>query len=129
MFNSTWYQNLIQPSFAPPDWVFQPVWNVLYLMITFALILYILSNNDNKKVGYILFAIQTILNILWPLVFFGLKSILGGLFVIILLDVFVFLTIKKFYFVRKISAFLLIPYFCWVLFATCLNFAYLFLNK
>ncbi len=128
MFNSNWYNSLIKPPMAPPNSIFSPVWGVLYILMLVSLILYIKEQKANKLSGYIYFSIQLFLNIIWSPIFFGAESILGGLVVIILLDIFVILTIKKFYNVSKLSAILLIPYLIWILFATYLNIGYLILN-
>ena len=128
MFNSSWYLNLIKPSFSPPNWLFAPVWSILYLLIFASLALYINSDAPYKKWGYIFFVIQMLLNIIWSPVFFGLKSLSLGLIVIILLDIFVILTMVKFFQASKISGILLIPYLLWIIFATYLNVGYLILN-
>ena len=128
MFQSAWYYNLIKPPFAPPDWIFPPVWSILYLTLFMALLLYVFKPSQNKKSGYIYFTTQLILNLLWTPAFFYLKNIVLALIVIILLDIFVILTIKSFYKVLKISALILIPYLIWILFATYLNIGYLIFN-
>ena len=128
MFNSNWYNSLIKPPMSPPNSIFAPVWGVLYVLMLISLIIYIKEQKTNKLSGYIYFSIQLFLNIIWSPIFFGAKSILGGLVVIILLDIFVILTLKKFYNVSKLSAILLIPYLIWILFATYLNIGYLILN-
>lgn len=128
MYNTIWYNNLIKPPFAPPNWVFLPAWIFLYTTIFIALVLYMSKRVENKKWGYIFFVIQLILNISWSPVFFGLQNMLFALIIVVLLDVFVFLTIKSFYKLSKISGLLLIPYFIWILFATYLNAGYLYLN-
>ena len=128
MFKSVWYYNLIKPPFALPDWIFQPVWVILYFSILVALLLYIFKPAQNKKSGYIYFTIQLILNLLWTPTFFGLQNIVLALIVIVLLDIFVILTIKSFYKVSKISGLILMPYLLWILFATYLNIGYLVLN-
>ena len=128
MFNSSWYLNLTKPSLSPPNWIFAPIWTFLYILIFSSLALYIQSEFAEKKWGYIFFVTQTLLNILWTPVFFGMKNLLLGLIVIILLDIFVFLTILQFFKVSKIAGIILIPYFLWILFATYLNFGYLILN-
>lgn len=128
MFKSVWYYNLIKPPFVPPNWIFPPVWSILYLTLFVALLLYVFKPSQNKKSGYIYFATQQILNLLWTPAFFYLKNIVLALIVIILLDIFVILTIKSFYKVSKISALILIPYLIWILFATYLNIGYLVLN-
>lgn len=129
MLNSSWYNSLISPALTPPSWVFAPVWFILYVLMFVSLAFYIISNDANKKLGYVYFLIQFILNLVWSPVFFGLKSILGGLIVIILLDIFVYLTIKRFCKASKWACVFLTPYFLWILFATYLNFSYLMLNN
>lgn len=135
MFNSNWYYSLTKPALAPPNWLFTPVWSVLYILLLVSLIIYISSKdkyghifNEGKRKGYIYFLIQLILNIIWSPVFFGLKNVGLALIVVILLDIFVYLTIKEFYKFSKLSAILLIPYLIWILFATYLNTGYLILN-
>lgn len=128
MFKSVWYYNLTKPPLAPPDWIFPPVWSILYFSMLVALLLYLFKPAQNKKSGYIYFAVQLILNLLWAIVFFYLKNMFLALIVIILLDIFVILTIKSFYKVSKISGLILIPDLIWILFATYLNIGYLVLN-
>ena len=125
MFKSVWYYNLTKPPLAPPDWIFPPVWSILYFSMLVALLLYLFKPAQNKKSGYIYFAVQLILNLLWTPAFFYLQNIVLALIVIILLDIFVILTIKSFYKVSKISGLILIPYLIWILFATYLNIGYL----
>lgn len=128
MYNSDWYNSLIKPFLSPPDGVFLPVWTVLYITILISFILYFTNPNKNKKSGYIFFFVQFVLNLSWSFVFFKFKSISGGLIIIFLMSVFIFLTIKKFYSVSKVSGLILIPYFLWVLFAAYLNLGFLILN-
>ncbi len=128
MFNSIWYNSLTKPFLAPPNEIFAPVWGILYVLIFLALIIYIVQKAKNKTSGYFFFGIQLLLNIIWSPVFFWGKNILAAMFVIIFLDIFVFLTIRKFYSVKNIAGILLIPYFIWILFATYLNAGYLLLN-
>ena len=128
MFKSIWYNNLIKPAFAPPDWIFAPAWAFLYSLMGLALLFYILEPEKKKAAGYVYFGIQLFLNLLWTPVFFGLKSIVWGLVIIILLDIFVILTIWRFFKVYKPAGILLIPYLLWIIFATYLNIGYLVLN-
>ena len=128
MFKSVWYYNLTKPPLAPPDWIFPPVWSILYFSMLVALLLYLFKPTQNKKSCYIYFIAQLFLNLLWAPVFFYLKNMFLALIVIILLDIFVILTIKSFYKVSKISGLILIPYLIWILSATYLNIGYLVLN-
>lgn len=128
MFKSEWYNNLIQPPLAPPSWIFAPVWTILYTTIFVSLVLYITKPNYDKKWGYIFFSVQMILNLLWTPAFFIWKNILLALVIIVIMDIFVILMLRKFYEVSKISALILVPYFLWIIFATYLNIGYLVLN-
>ena len=128
MYNSLWYYSLNKPAITVPDSVFAPMWVFLYLTIFSALIVYIRTKNYDKKSGYVYFVTQIFLNIIWSPIFFGLKNIGLALFSRIFLDIFVFLTIKKFYSVSKISGIILVPYFLWIIFATYLNASYFLLN-
>ncbi len=129
MFNSIWYHSLIKPEFAPPNWIFTPVWIILYITIFTSLVLYYLADASDKRTGYTFFYTQLLLNLIWAPVFFGLKNILLAFVIIILLDIFVFLTIRKFYSVSKPAGILLVPYLTWISFATYLNGTYYVLNR
>lgn len=129
MYNSIWFNSLTKPYLNPPSEIFTPIWIILYILIFISLLIYIIKPVNTSKIsGYIYFSIQLFLNLIWSPVFFFMQNIGFALFVILLLNVFVFLTMKSFYKVSPISAFLLIPYFIWVLFATYLNGAYFVLN-
>ena len=128
MYSNLWYKNLIQPPLTPIPEVFGFVWPVLYILIFISLAFYILKPKFNKEVGYFYFIVQFVLNIIWAPIFFRAQNILLALIVLILLDIFAFLTIRKFFMVSKISGFLFVPYFLWILFATYLNIGYLILN-
>ena len=129
MFNSLWFDSLNRPFLAPPSWIFSPMWTILYLMMFAALLVFVFKKTDIQKTnGYVYFALQLILNLIWSPIFFGLHNIALALIVLLLLDIFVFLTIKKFYLVSKLAGWLLVPYFVWILFATYLNLGYFVLN-
>ena len=124
-----WYYNLIRPPFTPPSWIFTPAWSILYALIILSLIIYAYKTTDkDKSKGYWIFALQVLFNVLWSPVFFGMKNIWLALIIIVILDVLVFINIKEFYKVSKISAWLLVPYMIWILFATYLNIGFLILN-
>ena len=129
IFDFNWYNELNKPLLSPPSQIFTPVWGFLYLTIITALIIYVLTPTIKKKTyGYIYFGLQMVLNLLWTPSFFALKNILLALVIVILMDIFIFLTIKEFYDINKPSGILLIPYFLWSVFATYLTAGYLVLN-
>lgn len=123
------YGQLEKPSWAPPGWLFGPVWTVLYAFMGIAAWLvwrerYNL-NASLKRIHAALtvFIMQLVLNALWSWVFFSWK--LGGwAFVdIILLWIFIGFTLVGFLRVKKMAALLIAPYLLWVLFAAILNYA------
>ena len=122
---STWYLTIDKPSFNPPNWVFAPVWTFLFVLMGISLFLVwsLDKARDRKRKALIIFFIQLIFNILWSVVFFGLKSPLVGFIVIIILWILILITIIKFFKISKLAGWLLIPYILWVSFATVLNFA------
>jgi len=127
---NNWYMSLSKPPFNPPNWIFQPVWTVIYILLglSFFIIWTHKGESKFKKKAIRLFITQLILNSLWSIIFFGLKSpILAGLEIIYLWIV-IFLTIKYFYKISKTAAYLLIPYIAWVTFAAFLNFSIVLLN-
>ena len=129
MYNSVWFNSLTKPFLNPPSKIFPPVWTILYALIFVSLALFIFAKSDNsKRKGYIFFTVQILLNLLWSPVFFLRHNIGLALFIVILLDIFVILTIRNFYKSSKLAAILLIPYLLWIIFATYLNFAYYLLN-
>ena len=122
---SGWYLELVKPSFNPPSWIFSPVWITLFLLMGISLYLVWIKK---AKIAMVFFGIQLFFNILWSVLFFGLKSPLLAFIDIIILWIFIFITIIKFYKVSRISVYLLLPYILWVSFAAVLNFFIFILN-
>jgi tryptophan-rich sensory protein len=127
---STWYPTLIKPSFAPPSWIFGPAWTILYLLMGISLFLVLERDRDRPEVrqGISLFSIQLCLNVIWSLLFFGLRSPFLALIGILLLWGSIAATLIQFLKISRPAAYLLIPYLLWVTFATGLNTAILLLN-
>ncbi|MDP3733454.1 MAG: TspO/MBR family protein [Candidatus Daviesbacteria bacterium] len=119
----TWYVTLAKPSFSPPNWVFGPVWTILYILMGISLYLVWLK----KKVP-IVFWIQLILNIAWSIIFFGMKNPTLALVDIVVLWVAIILTIKSFSKINNLAGQLLYPYLTWVSFASILNLKIVILN-
>lgn len=124
----TWYATLTKPSFNPPNWLFGPAWTVLYILMGIALYLVWTSDKEKKKITYIVFFIQLVLNALWSIVFFGAHQTGWAFFEIVLLWLAILATIIAFYRISKPAAYLLIPYILWVTFAAILNFSIWKLN-
>jgi translocator protein len=126
----SWYATLQKPFFAPPNWVFAPVWITLFILMGIALYLVWQCGTENREVKMALgiFGVQFALNVIWSFLFFGLESSLLGLIDIILLWVMIVVTIRAFYRVKKSAAYLLIPYLAWVSLALAVNGAVYFMN-
>jgi benzodiazapine receptor len=126
-----WYAGLKKPSFTPPNSVFGPVWVSLYLLMGIAVFLIWREGLSQEGVptAFILFWVQLVLNILWSVVFFGRKSILGGMVVIFLLWIAILANIIVFFGVSPIAGGLLIPYIIWVSIAANLNAQVWILNR
>lgn len=124
-----WYQTLAKPPLTPPDWIFAPVWTVLYVLIGFSLVLFMRARSSEKKgFPFMMFLLQMIFNLLWTVVFFDMKNPVFGLAVLSALIAFLLLTIVRFYPISKPAAFLLMPYFIWCCFALYLNGGIVWLN-
>ncbi|WP_224268901.1 TspO/MBR family protein [Haloprofundus salinisoli] len=118
-----WYPTLERPESTPPGWVFAPVWAFLYATMGVALYLVFRDDAGSLRGRQALWAFvgQLLLNVSWTLVFFGRRSILGGLVTIAALWLSVLTTLVAFARVNRRAALLLVPYFLWVSFATVLN--------
>ena len=149
----SWYYFLNKPSFNPPSWLFAPVWTILFLLMGISLYLVWskdftanVSANDAQKKAWnpisaklwsgswreenaaLIFILQLVLNILWSVIFFGLKSPILAFFEILMLWFAILYTIVNFYRISKTAAYLLIPYIVWVSFAAILNLSIVLLN-
>jgi tryptophan-rich sensory protein len=120
----TWYAFLNKPVFSPPNWLFGPVWTILYTLIGISL--YLIWTN--KKGTLKLFLFHLFLNAIWSPIFFGAKNLGLAFIVILVMDVTLITIIKNFYKINKIAGLILIPYLMWISFASLLNFSIWRLN-
>ncbi len=130
----TWFPTLVKPSFNPPNWVFAPVWLMLYIMMAVAagLVWNRMEHSKDKELvknSLIFFAVQLGLNALWSVLFFGLRNPMLALIEIVLLWLMIYETYIKFGKIDKIAGYLFLPYLAWVSFATILNACIWWLNK
>lgn len=125
-----WYADLEKPERNPPGWVFGPVWTALYALMGLALFL-VWEERDSPagKRALGVFVLHYGLNVSWSFVFFGGRSTLGGLLVIVPLFVSVVATVLAFALVRPRAALVLVPYLVWVAFASRLNYDVWRLNR
>ncbi len=115
-----WYAALQRPSWHPPDWVFGPVWTVLYLMMGVAA--WLVWREKGWVPALTLFLMQLGLNAAWTWIFFGLRRPGLALIEIGVLWLAIFAALIAFWRVRPIAGALLLPYLAWVSFAILLNF-------
>lgn len=126
-----WYTTLDKPIFNPPNWIFGPVWLTLYTLMGIALYLIWHRGIRKKKVRQAvrLFMIHLVFNAAWSIIFFGMQQIFIALLVIIVLWIMILMIIARFYELKKIAGYLLIPYILWVSFASVLNASLWMLNR
>ncbi|GAA3221319.1 tryptophan-rich sensory protein [Pseudonocardia petroleophila] len=123
------YGALVQPAWAPPAWLFGPVWTVLYVTIAVAgWLVWRTAGWSGARTALSVFAAQLVLNALWTPLFFG-AGLFGVAFVeIVLLWLTIVATIVLFARHSRLAAGLLVPYLAWVTFASALNLAIWVLN-
>jgi benzodiazapine receptor len=121
-----WYAGLRKPSFNPPNWIFGPVWSIIYVLIAIAGWRTWLANRDSISMK--VWITQLVLNFLWSPVFFGAQQIGPALVIIgaLLIAIAVFILLRR----RSdvVAAWLFAPYLLWVMFATVLNWSIFMLN-
>ena len=126
-----WYAGLNKPGFTPPNWVFGPVWSLLYAMMVLAFWRVLLRRSRWTTAGWRVvgvFLVQMALNAFWSVAFFGMHNPLLGLVVVIALELMIVATIITFRPIDRMAAWLLAPYAVWVGYATALNAAIVGLN-
>lgn len=126
----SWYSSLNKPFFAPPNWLFGPVWTLLYACIGLSAYL-VWRKYKFRKIStrfWTAFITQFVLNIAWTPIFFGLKWVGAAYIVILGMAMYIFRTIIEAKKIDVRSAGLLYPYLAWVIFASFLNLAIYLLN-
>lgn len=123
------YGELIKPPLSPPGIVFGIVWPILYALMGIS-VYFIYESKDSLKrtKSLILFGIQLFLNFSWSIIFFRFELFWIGVLIIITLDLIVGIIIYYFNRIYKLSGYLLIPYYLWIIFATYLSIAIAYAN-
>ena len=128
---TTWYPTLEKPVFNPPNWVFAPVWTILFILMGVSAGLVwdkLETNTELVKKGLLFFTAQLVLNALWSYLFFGLSNLLLASIEILLLLLIIFETYLIFKKIDKNAGLLFIPYIIWVAFASLLTITIFVLN-
>ena len=126
----TFYSGLVQPAWAPPGWLFGPVWTLLYTLMAVAAWLVWLQgpqrrhgHNPSTRAALLLFLAQLLANALWSWVFFAWRNGALAMAEVLLLWCLVAATTLVFWRVRRLAGVLLLPYLAWVSLATALTFS------
>ena len=129
------YPNLVRPPFSPPGIVFPVVWTILFILMAVSAWMILRSLTEVFSIkgalyssSLLLYFVQLIVNLLWPVLFFRLSLYLPALLWLVLLIVLVVQMIRSFYRVNKTAALLQIPYLLWLVFAGYLNLGVWLLN-
>ena len=121
--SDSWFAlELIKPAWQPPNYLFAPVWTILYILMGMAAG-YVVSQGWSKKEVKIatgVFLIQLVLNVFWSYLFFGWHMLMAATIDIVTLFVVICFMMYLFYRIKHVAAYLLIPYVLWVAFATVL---------
>ncbi|MBI4137187.1 tryptophan-rich sensory protein [Candidatus Roizmanbacteria bacterium] len=132
-----WYASLEKPVFTPPNWLFAPVWLILYTVIGISLYRIWLKRRrlvhkteDGAIISALyLFYIHLVINAYWSIVFFGMKDLLSAVLIIFILTAMVLVLIAQFFRIDRIAGILLIPYYLWLVYASCLTLSIWQLNR
>ena len=121
-YGNPWFDALVKPSFMPPGFLFGIVWPILYALLGLALALILAEPpTDRRRVALILFGVQMALNFAWSPIFFAGHDITLAKYVIITMIVIAAAAALLFYRLRPVAGLLMVPYLCWLMFATALN--------
>lgn len=124
-----WYPTLAKPTFTPPDWVFGPVWSVLYASMAIAAWrVWRRAGFQGAAIPFLLFGLQLALNLEWSVLFFGQRAIGWALADMIVLLLLIVATMIAFWRIDRLAGLLLLPYALWVGYAMLLNAAIWWLN-
>jgi tryptophan-rich sensory protein len=124
-----WYESINRPSFSPPNYLFGPVWTILYMLMGISLFLIWKEPTSKKRnLAMLVFLLQLVLNFSWSILFFSFGRIGLALVEIILLWFNIVLMVVMFYRIKPLAAYINIPYLLWVTFATILNASFYLLN-
>ena len=121
-YGNPWFDALQKPSFMPPGWAFGVVWPILYALLGIALAMILAEPpSPRRQAALTLFFIQLVLNFAWSPIFFAGHDITLAKYVIIAMIVIAAAAALLFYRLRPVAGLLMVPYLCWLMFATALN--------
>ena len=124
------YEDVYKPLLSPPGWVFPVVWTILYVLMGIASYQICVADvsDDRKKRALTIYAVQLLVNVIWPLIFFNAEKYLLAFVWLVLLWILVWWCMRLFRAIRKQAGTLLVPYLIWLFFAGYLNLGVYLLN-
>ena len=122
MNNMDWYHTLSRPFFSPPDWIFGPVWAILYVLLALAGFCITRKglNADNRKATWLMIA-QLVLNAAWTPLFFGMHHLMGAMALVVAMIGMTIWLMRAAWRTSRMAVWLLMPYLAWLCFAWLLN--------
>ena len=126
-YKEPWYSTLTKASFNPPDWLFAPVWTILYLFMTIAI--WSAWHKNYKDINLVFYyLIHLCFNTTWSIVFFVFHNIFLALINLIIIILFIIFLMMRYRKISNLSFILMIPYLLWCVYALILNLSLLILN-
>ena len=126
--NSSFYDELVKPPFAPPGWLFPVAWAILYVSMAVAMWFVLRAGGRDRFILLGLYAVQLVVNLLWPWIFFTQQALGLAFFWLVLLWALAAIMLYQFFQESRVAGWLLGPYQLWLTFAAILNFAVVQLN-
>jgi len=128
--NGDWFNTLAKPSFNPPGYLFGPVWTALYILMGISMFLiWNTPKTELRQKALTAFGVQLFFNFWWSILFFSFHTIFLSVVDILVMWFLIIYMITLFKKIKPIAAYLQIPYFLWVTFASVLNISIWFLNR
>ncbi len=126
--DSSFYEALTKPVFAPPGWLFPVAWSLLYAAMATAMWFVLRAQGRDRFLLLGLYVAQLAVNLIWPFLFFVQKALGLAFFWLILLWALAGIMLYQFFRESKVAGWLLVPYQLWLTFAAVLNFSIARLN-
>ncbi|MCQ2506157.1 MAG: tryptophan-rich sensory protein [Lachnospiraceae bacterium] len=125
------YATMNKPPLSPPAWMFPVAWTILYLMMGFASYLIVVSEGEmrSKAMALIIYALQLLMNFMWSIIFFKWEQFMTAFAWLVVMFVFVIGCTIRFWRIKKLAAYMMIPYIAWLMFAAYLNMGAYILNQ
>ena len=125
------YENMNKPLFSPPAWVFSIAWTILYIMMGIASYFVIMAQTQtaSKVIALILYGVQLAMNFMWSIAFFNWDRYLFAFIWLVVMWCIVIICTVRFFAIRRVAGWFMMPYVLWLTFAAYLNFGAYMLNK